>query len=110
MREAIAKKWIKALRSGQYKQCQGSLSEENEEGRSYCCLGVLCEVTNTGYVWTDGELPRAATLKTGMKSTYGTLPEEIQKEVEEPNLVELNDGGWDFNRIADIIERCYIKL
>lgn len=31
--------WTAALRSGDYRQTTGQL----KEGRSYCCLGVLCE-------------------------------------------------------------------
>jgi hypothetical protein len=37
--------WVKALRSGEYKQIQGLLTDINESGeRGYCCLGVLCRV------------------------------------------------------------------
>lgn len=32
--------WLKALRSGEYKQAQGSLVGEG--GESFCCLGVAC--------------------------------------------------------------------
>lgn len=37
-----AKKWLKALKSGKYKQTAGAL--KHKEG--FCCLGVLCEVYN----------------------------------------------------------------
>ena len=40
MKEDIAKKWVKALRSGKYKQCQKRLYD----GEGYCCLGVLCKI------------------------------------------------------------------
>lgn len=33
-------KWIKALRSGRYKQTKGTLQDRN----GYCCLGVACKV------------------------------------------------------------------
>lgn len=32
--------WVKALRSGEYKQGIGKLRERDE----FCCLGVLCQV------------------------------------------------------------------
>ena len=41
MNKTVIRKWIKALRSGKYKQGQGRL-KDFETGR-YCCLGVLCE-------------------------------------------------------------------
>lgn len=34
--------WIEALRSGRYKQAQGTLYRQTVDG--YCCLGVLCKV------------------------------------------------------------------
>ncbi len=34
-------KWVKALRSGKYKQGTGSLHSSNN---NYCCLGVACQV------------------------------------------------------------------
>lgn len=37
------KKWIKALRSGEYKQTTGRL----QSGDSYCCLGILVEACET---------------------------------------------------------------
>lgn len=40
MKPALKEKWIKALRSGRYRQGKNTL----KEGRYYCCLGVLCTV------------------------------------------------------------------
>lgn len=37
LKSKIKKAWIKALRSGEYKQCRNKL----KDGESYCCLGVL---------------------------------------------------------------------
>lgn len=34
------KKWVAALRSGEYKQTQGRLQEND----CYCCLGVACDL------------------------------------------------------------------
>ena len=34
------RKWVEALRSGDYKQAEGALSR----GDSYCCLGVACDI------------------------------------------------------------------
>ena len=41
------KKWVKALRSGKFKQGQGTLKQFNKKGQAqHCCLGVLCELYN----------------------------------------------------------------
>ncbi len=38
------KKWIEALKSGEYKQCQEKLRAKS--GRRYCCLGVLADIAD----------------------------------------------------------------
>lgn len=40
MKKSIMTKWVKALRSGEYKQGFGYLCNEG----NHCCLGVLCEI------------------------------------------------------------------
>lgn len=45
MKKQIAKKWVKALRSGKYKQGKGYLKQFNSKNEPrHCCLGVLCEL------------------------------------------------------------------
>lgn len=34
----FAEKWIKALKSGEYRQCRGTMYDSSVDG--YCCLGV----------------------------------------------------------------------
>lgn len=47
MKNNIMKKWVKALRSGKYKQGIGMLKQFNSKGQAqHCCLGVLCELYN----------------------------------------------------------------
>lgn len=42
--EKIAKqKWLKALRSGRYKQAIGRLQVTRNYKDTFCCLGVLCK-------------------------------------------------------------------
>jgi hypothetical protein len=38
----IKARWLKALRSGEYKQAKNALRAV--DGSGYCCLGVLCEL------------------------------------------------------------------
>lgn len=54
MDKRIARRWVKALISGKYKQADGKLKDVQINGRdSYCCLGVLCDITRkeTGGTW-----------------------------------------------------------
>ena len=46
MKKTIMTKWVKALRSGKYKQCQEKLCNVNGQTgeESYCCLGVLTDL------------------------------------------------------------------
>jgi hypothetical protein len=47
MKKEVAKKWVKALRSGKYKKGTGYLKQYNKKNEArYCCLGVLCELYN----------------------------------------------------------------
>lgn len=41
MKKEWADKWVKALRSGEFKQGIGGLKDKNN---NYCCLGVLCAI------------------------------------------------------------------
>lgn len=42
-RKANRKKWVAALRSGEYAQCRGFLESDG----SFCCLGVLSKLAGT---------------------------------------------------------------
>lgn len=44
MKKSIAMKWVKALRSGEYKQGQPGVLSDGQGG--FCCLGVLCQVSH----------------------------------------------------------------
>jgi hypothetical protein len=115
----VKKKWVDALRSGEYAQGRSSLRDHDE----YCCLGVLCELavkegviappTYSDGVWRyvgDQEyyLPRVV-------MDWAELTEEDPKvdpgedsEFSEWNtLAQMNDGAQaDFDQIAEMIEEC----
>ena len=91
-------KWVKALRSGRYKQGEGYL----KDGDTYCCLGVLCRVQGV-----DPELASATgTLSTSqLKPAFsGGLP-----LARTAALANMNDGNLvrqhSFREIADYIEK-----
>jgi len=89
------KRWIKALRSGDYTKAVGYLCSLNKKGREYhCCLGVACEVS--GLCKTDVEshgrdigLPKinnAGTITANSMKTFNeeesTLPRDVLDEFE----------------------------
>lgn len=110
---AVAKKWVRALRSGKYKQTKHVLTRLKKDGvpQSHCCLGVLCELAiksgvsvnitpNTTdksqrYDGKDGVLPPSVQKWAGLTSCDGTF--------EHTDLTSLNDDGKSFKTIADII-------
>lgn len=130
MRKEIAKKWIKALRSGKYKQGQDYLKQYNSKGEPrHCCLGVLCELYNntmkknhkktlytkdidhhdikvTLFDTYDGVLPTVVKKWAGMSDVVGNFS-VIEKDgsFKDYSLTEMNDAGKKFGTIADMIEK-----
>ncbi len=112
-------KWVAALRSGEYQQGKRALNPQ--EGH-YCCLGVACVVNGNALVRQD---PASQSLppnyfKLGLPllheacEWWEVLPYP-ERHLDSPRvrigkrwrrLTELNDDvrGYDFNKIADLIE------
>ncbi len=120
MKYALMKKWVKALRSGKYKQGQGLL--ETLDGKN-CCLGVLCKVAGIRKIKRRAPLGRVHSIVFGGKKnpSIGTLSQSEMKRVgmvscdgKLPNvadsLASLNDSGKTFKQIAKLIEKHYKKL
>jgi hypothetical protein len=109
MNKRIKKLWIKALRSGGYRQTQHTL--RNGRKNEFCCLGVLCEVhnqiiggrwkSNGDYFDTAGVLPTEVMGWAKLDNDNPVVPYGKIKET----LAGLNDAGKDFNFIADRIEK-----
>lgn len=97
MDKQIKAKWVKALRSGKYKQGRQKLAR----GGRYCCLGVLRKIAFHGskarYVTAEGPvqlLPKEHLRACGLSHRT------------QQRLAGWNDSGeWDFPRIADYIEK-----
>jgi hypothetical protein len=68
----VMRKWVEALRSGEYKQTDGYLSMNGK----FCCLGVLCELAVK-----DGVIPPAENrdgfLHYGEDFSYVLPPREV---------------------------------
>lgn len=111
-------RWIKALRSGKYQQARNQLCVV-EPSPAFCCLGVLCDIsqlgrwTASGYRQLGGYeaaitlLPEFVMNLTGLDDQAGRfdLPEpERDTGIAFASLTHLNDSGFTFEQIADIIE------
>ncbi len=87
MHADIMKKWVAALRSGDYKQGKGQLRKEVDGVNSFCCLGVLCnlhamehpeiaknELSPRSYLGDSEYLPAQVQDWAGMKNNCGFYP------------------------------------
>jgi hypothetical protein len=126
MHQERTKKWIEALRSGEYEQTTGELRtwDPEKQGYRFCCLGVLCElyrqspeaeanVTFTGWETNtsrfiarddveDGTLPIPVQEWIGMDSGDPDIYDEFFDYV---SIVDLNDSRrYTFPVIAGLLE------
>lgn len=102
------KKWVKALRSGKFKQAKGRLAE----GERNCCLGVVCVlagIPKDKHNAFDGEryeLPTRAQTWLGIRKDSPRIGQH--------EAVDMNDGTsfvphHTFEKIADEIEKHWLK-
>ena len=126
MKKSDVKKWVKALRSGEYRQGKASLCNEDEISGEcvYCCLGVACDILTEGVwiklphltVWSIDKHEEFTMPATGDKHGWGhtettsfpsleTLKEMGLDVAYAQELAELNDKGWSFKKIANKIEK-----
>jgi hypothetical protein len=96
---ANQEKWLQALESGEFKQGEGRLQEDD----SYCCLGVACRVAGV-----QGDL-KGASLTTypdvieamGLTESYGCPIITFVNGQKLYSLTHMNDGlGKSFKEIA----------
>lgn len=129
MNETIKEKWLKALRSGKYKQGTGRLFGKYEKNKKeFCCLGVLCDLYAKEHdVKWEVEDIQNHIMRLGNSTDLGqgegikTLSKEVQKwaglkdcnpsvlavtpqDYIRKTLAEHNDTGKTFKEIAAIIE------
>ena len=120
-----ARKWVTALRSGQYAQGKMVLHEVTPEGDKFCCLGLACKLyadehddilvqiedeqgaagrerTVTVYGGKVRLLPDSVCEWLGLRDTNGTFG---GTDVKWDALTSMNDRGDSFDDIADVIER-----
>ena len=100
-------KWVEALRSGEYKQGQGSLFE-HDNGGEYCCLGVLAEIM--GELIKEPDMYGQVLTPEGNKSCGFLSNRQLDMvslgREQQYILSKMNDDilAKSFNEIADYIE------
>ena len=101
-----AKRWIRALRGGEYRQASGRLRQRTRlpwQCNTFCALGVLYDL----YLRSGG--------KQWPESTHGRLPvgvlswAGISRRLEETVIMH-NDMRTSFRDIAGIIEAHFARL
>jgi hypothetical protein len=111
----IKKQWLKDLRSGSYRQCQGSLCEQGTKNTKakYCCLGVLARSIQKIEALPIETKPDCGGMNLAYKDEDedGTLPDKLVKDLGlKPqaitDLINMNDEeGAEFKKIADFVEK-----
>lgn len=137
MKNNIMKKWVKALRSGKFKQGQGTLKQFNKRGEArHCCLGVLCELYNSEmkknkkktlpekifnndseflygcskFGTKTYDLPKQVKEWSGVKNALGQFYNKDDQYNDIQTLADLNDSGLTFKTIANTIEKNWESL
>lgn len=109
-------KWLKALRSGTYKQAKGTLYNPKTAG--FCCLGVLQHVEEKGSVEVDHHDNYCDVPSVKWMTDHGIQLDVNGWSVEDDSqidcLINMNDGSKDgtkvikskrFTTIANWIEK-----
>lgn len=119
--KANLRKWVAALRSGAFKQGVGSMKLETPTGPVYCCLGVAQEIALRSGHLPKTEVPWGPTsaLEPSILQEFYGLSDGSEFMVDAGNVLDktnthlalLNDvAGWDFNQIADAVEKKFDLL
>lgn len=116
MNKSLIRRWVAALESGRYKQGQERL---RTEGNGYCCLGVLCTISELGKWKKEKDAGWQYLFKLPEDQQYRG-PYELNQSVIESGLEEamdvkgldqgslssFNDSGeWTFKRIANYLRQ-----
>jgi hypothetical protein len=113
MKPELRNRWIKALRSGEYKKATSVLKRffRNVPAK-HCCIGVLCELVQDDFDDAkdliqkrpdfQGHLGRTSV---GAIMDFRTLGHVGLSVEHQRTLTNMNDKGASFERIANYIER-----
>ena len=100
--------WVKALRSGEYKQAIDELRNFN----GFCCLGVLLDISGHGHWGYEGYIVNDGYDEICLKKNIGWYVTNFGMNLkQERTLINMNDGEKEFEgnprsfaQIADYIE------
>ena len=110
MNQTVKEKWLQALRSKEYEQNQGCL----KNGNKFCCLGVLTDlyIKENNLNWSlkieNDFCERFAALnwKVCDWADLKNANPDIKIDKSFPDtLAAMNDHGYSFEEIADVIEQ-----
>ena len=126
MPEETMKKWLTALRSGEYKQGTGALEVSTKGDSHYCCLGVLQHMLDGAVEYDEyGNGPLGVPSQKWCKNNFVRFCDENGRVDNSPCPVPVlnirispnsgdyhtaasaNDSGYTFSRIADALEEVY---
>ena len=104
MNRELMKKWIAALRSGEYAQGKDYLYHPDENGdEAYCCLGVLQAIEPRIEQNHDGdEILDDASLAEFLGVGLGD-------GFDQTRYAHMNDQGVRFPHIADVLESEWLE-
>ena len=108
MNREVKQKWLNALRSGEYIQGKSKL----KDGNTFCCLGVLTDLyikEHKNCYWKDdpfidGEIEENNVLCAKVKKWAGLSGSNPIIKNKGMCIAQLNDEGYSFSKIADLIE------
>lgn len=103
------RKWVKALRSGKYKQGYAKLCDNGK----YCCLGVACHIfkSKNSIIHSDDQLPyEIKDIPEWLKNINLNFKSKTADDTGTGiDLAALNDSQeHTFDEIADILEIVYL--
>lgn len=107
LKAEVKKRWVKALRSGEFQQGKGYLKLlpfGRQKATRYCCLGVLCQIEGV----RENHSFDAKSVNFGKSNTRLSdymLRKIGLNESEMKNLMRMNDSGdKTFKQIAQYIQ------
>lgn len=104
MDKNLKQTWVEALRSGEFEQTDDSLQDRD----GFCCLGVLCEIHPAIVQSKRSDLEEGIYYKMygGNNESDTQLPTiKVLTQNTQFKLMQLNDAGESFSKIADYIEK-----
>lgn len=122
MNKDIKAQWIEALRSKKYKQGKNALRIPAPKGLQYCCMGVLADLyvqqfpdkarwddlegTDISYFMQEGYDYLESSLLPSSVVEWAQIPSSSGRYGNsDVSLVGMNDDGFSFSEIADVIEK-----